>query len=182
MTMFLAAAASLYVVAEKIPAISFLTPIDKLIIMTLSIIFSIQLEDFYLVNLCNKGQGNFANYVDNLFSMGLLLAYVVGNIIIFGFYLMQSRKAGDNPMMEIDKGVKFLKWKNVVDIEASNTSVNISKVDSAPIDMPTKTTNNNKEMSSSSSSSPSATLIQRNAQMSDSKVNLNKDIPMGMAI
>ena len=41
---FLASAATLYIIGDKLPAVSFLTPIDKLVVATMLLILVIQFE------------------------------------------------------------------------------------------------------------------------------------------
>jgi len=58
-TLFLASAATLYVVGEKLPPISFLTKCDKLIVATLGLIFLAQVECCIVKFMVDDGQVRF---------------------------------------------------------------------------------------------------------------------------
>jgi hypothetical protein len=135
-TMFLAAAATLYVANEKLPAVSFLTPIDKLIIASLLALFAMQLEACYLKTICEpsfaekraygaEGESfddqldreEAAQRVDTRFWVTLVILYMVVNAALFGpiWLGIVRRNYGPDPSVSrIDKGATFVKYADIL--------------------------------------------------------------------
>jgi hypothetical protein len=131
-TMFLASAATLYVAGEKLPAVSFLTPIDRLIIATLLFLFSMQMEACYLKVLCNADMEEQAERVDTRFWITLVVLYVAINFSLFGpiWFAIVQRNYGPDPLItRVGEGATFVPYKDINKIDHSrggNTIVGLA--------------------------------------------------------
>ena len=138
-TMFLAAAATLYVVGDKLPAVSFLTPIDKLIVVTLLCLFAMQMEACYLTTLCTDEDDTeamaMADRVDTRFWVTLVALYVCINGALFGplwFHILMRKGNPDPRVSKIDKGAIYVPWDDIVKLDhtsAGNTVVGLAHID-----------------------------------------------------
>ena len=119
-TMFLAAAATLYVVSEKLPTVSFLTPIDKLVVATLLCIFGVQMQTIYLNVQCQAGETAHAEKVDDVTKWALPALYSLFNLIVFGPRTYRVWSAGNRPW-GLPAGAEFTSWDSARKIDHNSS-------------------------------------------------------------
>jgi hypothetical protein len=98
LALFMATAATLYVVGASLPAASFLTPIDKLVVATLLLIVLIQLETMYLAKLCQNDGEKQAQEIDDYAVYVFALTYTLFNAAIFVPRVLRRWRAGLKPV------------------------------------------------------------------------------------
>eukprot|EP00937_MAST-01D_sp_MAST-1D-sp2_P000253 g253.t1 len=122
LTTFLAAAATLYVVGDKLPPVGFLTPIDRLIIATLLLLFAVQMECLYLKQeVCDEGDNQLgdATRIDRAFFFTVLTSYLGYNIWLFGPRAFRIWHAGNTPLLRLPEQ-SFRQWERIKRIDHSS--------------------------------------------------------------
>jgi hypothetical protein len=124
-TMFLATAATLYVVGQDLPKTEKLHKIDKLLLGTLGVIFATGSESI-CVFLLHKTNMAAAKQVEDIASVALPLMYASMNIILFGWPAVRLWFAGPLPKRVREERV-FLPWDEIMKIDPWGASAS-SKV------------------------------------------------------
>jgi hypothetical protein len=114
-TMFLATAATLYVVGQDLPKTEKLHKIDKLLLGTLGVIFATGSESI-CVFLLHKKNMAMAQRVEDIASVALPLLYASMNIVLFGWPAVRLWFAGPLPKQVREERV-FLPWDEITKID-----------------------------------------------------------------
>jgi hypothetical protein len=114
-TMFLATAATLYVVGQDLPKTEKLHKIDKLLLGTLGVIFATGSESI-CVFLLHKTNMTAAQQVEDIASVALPLLYASMNVVLFGWPSVRLWFTGPRPK-EVREERVFLPWDEVTKVD-----------------------------------------------------------------
>ncbi len=110
-TMFLATAATLYVVGQDLPKTEHLHKMDKLLLGTLGMIFSTGAESI-CVFLLHKTDRKTAKRVEDFTAIFLSVAYVLLNAALFGWPVVRLWFEGSSPQ-KLRKERAFVPWHRI---------------------------------------------------------------------
>jgi len=121
-TLFLASAATLYVVGEKLPPISFLTKCDKLIVATLGLIFLAQVECCIVKFMVDDGQIEEAKSLDFYAFIVLAVLYTAYSTCLFFPPLYAVWMAGGKPLQCVEADEIFVPYADIPKIDFSDSA------------------------------------------------------------
>jgi len=114
-TMFLATAATLYVVGQDLPKTENLNTMDKLILATLAVIFFVAAESITVFTLHKGNHIDAANRVQIISVVLLVAVYTILNVWLFVIPLVRLWRGGNQPSENaVDEGCEFVGWGKVI--------------------------------------------------------------------
>jgi hypothetical protein len=125
-TMFLATAATLYVVGQDLPKTNHLNRMDKLLLGTLGIIFGAGAESI-AVSLMHTEHPDDAETLENFAAFALPVLYLLLNTALFLAPMLRQKLRGATPA-EKRKERTYIAWKDVTKVDPWGVDVNAAEV------------------------------------------------------